>query len=301
MLSYRESAEPDCPDIPISSFAEVFAEACDGRPVKRLGIVGRAIFPRVIDDEIRKALPGVEMVDADAIVGDMRIIKSPNEITLLKEAFRINEIAIQEGLEQMRPAMTELQAVGLAQQSLYSHGAEYEAHPQYVMCGSTTNHAISRPTRRPLVPREMIQLNLGAQLGGYSLSVGRPCCFGKMPGEMRRLVEVGLEAHLKTMEFMRAGVPAKEVVRQFEEFVRSRGCGENFLYGPCHGIGLIEVERPWMESSSEYVLQENMTFQVDTFLHTDSYGLRWEDGVRVTADGVEQLSTCRQEVLELPA
>ncbi len=301
VLSYRESAEPDYPDIPISSFAEVFAEACDGRPVKRLGIVGRAISPRVIDDEIRKALPGVEMVDADAIVGDMRIIKSPNEITLLKEAFRISEIAIQEGLEQMRPAMTELQAVGLAQQSLYSHGAEYEAHPQYVMCGSTTNHAISRPTRRPLVPREMIQLNLGAQLGGYSLSVGRPCCFGKMPGEMRRLVEVGLEAHLKTMEFMRAGVPAKEVVRQFEEFVRSRGCGENFLYGPCHGIGLIEVERPWMESSSEYVLQENMTFQVDTFLHTDSYGLRWEDGVRVTADGVEQLSTCRQEVLELPA
>jgi Xaa-Pro aminopeptidase len=301
VLSYRESAEPDYPDIPISSFAEVFAEACDGRPVKRLGIVGRAIFPRVIDDEIRKALPGVEMVVADAIVGDMRIIKSPNEITLLKEAFRINEIAIQEGLEQMRPAMTELQAVGLAQQSLYSHGAEYEAHPQYVMCGSTTNHAISRLTRRPLVPREMIQLNLGAQLGGYSLSVGRPCCFGKMPGEMRRLVEVGLEAHLKTMEFMRAGVPAKEVVRQFEEFVRSRGCGENFLYGPCHGIGLIEVERPWMESSSEYVLQENMTFQVDTFLHTDSYGLRWEDGVRATADGVEQLSTCRQEVLELPA
>ena len=300
VLWYRESAEPDYPDIAISTFAEVFAEACGGRPVRRLGIVGRAIFPVVIYEEIRKALPGVEMVGADETISDMRIIKSPNEIALLKEGFRISQIAVDECLARMEPGMTELEVVGLALGSLYSHGAEYEAHPQYVMGGTNTNHAISRATYRPLAQGEMIQLNLGARVGGYSPSVGRPCCFGRMPGEMRRLVQVGLEAHLKTMEFMRAGVLAKEVVASFEEFVKSKGCSENLLYGPCHGIGMMEVERPWMESTSDYLLQENMTFQVDTFLHTDSYGLRWEDGVRITADGVEQLSNCRQEVLELP-
>jgi Xaa-Pro aminopeptidase len=121
-----------------------------------------------------------------------------------------------------------------------------------------------------------------------------------MPTEMRRLVEAGLGAHHETTECMRAGVPAKEVVARFEAFVRSKGCAGNLLYGPCHGVGMIEVERPWMESSSEYSLQENMTFQVGTFLHTDSYGLRWEDGVRITADGVERLSGRRQEILELP-
>jgi Xaa-Pro aminopeptidase len=113
-------------------------------------------------------------------------------------------------------------------------------------------------------------------------------------------VEVGLDAHRKTMEFMRAGVPARQVVARFEEFVRARGCGGNLLYGPCHGTGLIEVERPWMESTSDYTLAENMTFQVDTFLHTESYGLRWEDGVRITREGVEELSTRHQQVLELP-
>ncbi len=300
VLWYRESAEPDYPDIPINTFAEVFAEACGGKPVKRLGIVGRAIFPMVIYEEIRKALPGIEMVGADEIISDMRIIKSPNEIALLKEGFRISEIAIDECLAQMKPGMTELRVVGLALKSLYSHGAEYEAHPQYVMGGTNTNHAISRASYRPLAQGEMIQLNLGARVGGYSPSVGRPCCFGRMPDEMRRLVQIGLEAHLKTMEPMRAGVLAKDIVKRFEEFVKSKGCGGNLLYGPCHGIGMIEVERPWMESTSDYLLRENMTFQVDTFLHTDSYGLRWEDGVRVTADGVEQLSSRHQEVLELP-
>jgi Xaa-Pro aminopeptidase len=120
-----------------------------------------------------------------------------------------------------------------------------------------------------------------------------------MPRLMRRLVEVGLDAHYKTMEWMRADMPAKDVVLKFEDFVRAKGCGPYLLYGPCHAIGLMEVEPPWMESTSEYLLQENMTFQVDTFLYTKQYGLRWEDGVRVTKTGVEMLSSKRLEVLEL--
>ncbi|HOM82555.1 MAG TPA: M24 family metallopeptidase, partial [Armatimonadota bacterium] len=186
-----------------------------------------------------------------------------------------------------------------AQAALYANGAEYEGHPTYVLSGLNSTHAIGRPSPKVIQPGEMIQLNIGALVGGYSSSVGRPVCFGKMPAEMRTLVEVGLEAHLKTMEFMKAGVPAKEVVIKFEEFVRSKGFGDNLLYGPCHAIGMMEVERPWMESSSEYPLQENMTFQVDTFLYTKEFGLRWENGVRVTKDGVEMFSSYRNEVIEL--
>jgi Xaa-Pro aminopeptidase len=71
------------------------------------------------------------------------------------------------------------------------------------------------------------------------------------------------------------------------------------LYGPCHGIGLMEVERPWMESTSQYELQPNMTFQVDTFFYDKDFGLRWENGVRVTEDGVEKLSQKFMKRIEL--
>lgn len=69
------------------------------------------------------------------------------------------------------------------------------------------------------------------------------------------------------------------------------------MYGPCHGIGLMECEHPWIETNSDYVLEENFTYQVDSFLHTAQYGARWEDGVRVTADGIEQFSTYRREII----
>ena len=126
-----------------------------------------------------------------------------------------------------------------------------------------------------------------------------PISIGKLPERKKRLVEFGLEAHLKTMELMRAGKPAAEVVTEYEDFVQKRGFKRNMLYGPCHGIGMMEVERPWMESTSTYVLEEDMTFQVDTFFYDKDFGLRWENGVRVTKKGVERLSQKFARIVEL--
>jgi Xaa-Pro aminopeptidase len=195
--------------------------------------------------------------------------------------------------------MTELQVIGIAQREIYTHGGEYEGHALYCFCGPATNNAISRPTHNTIKENEVIQLNIGARVGGYSSSVGIPISIGPLPARKQRLVEFGLEAHFKTMELMKAGKPAAEVVNEYEAFVQARGFEENLLYGPCHGIGMMEVERPWMESTSTYDLQTNMTFQVDTFFYADDFGLRWENGVRVTDEGVERLSEKYTKLVQL--
>jgi len=298
ILEYRESAEPEYPGADLDTFNDVFGELAAGSP-GRIGIAGMSILPVTIYEAIQDAAGGAEIVKADDLLTEMRMIKSENELQLLREAFRISEIATDEVLNNMETGMTEQEVVGIAQAALYANGAEYEGHPTYVLSGEASTHAIGRPSRKKLQSHEMIQLNIGALIGGYSSSVGRPVCFGSMPTVMRDLVEAGLEAHHKTMDLMQPGVPAKDVVLKFEEFVESMGYGDNLLYGPCHAIGMMEVERPWMESTSEYPLQENMTFQVDTFLYTDDFGLRWEDGVIVKSDGVEMMSDMRLEIIEL--
>lgn len=298
ILQYRESAEPEYPGADLDTFADVFGELADGSP-DRIGIAGMSILPVTIYEAIQEAAGGAEIVRADDLLTDMRKIKSENELDLMREAFRISEIATQRVLREMEPGMTEQEVVGIAQAALYANGAEYEGHPTYVLSAEASTHAIGRPSPKKLQENEMIQLNIGALVGGYSSSVGRPVCFGQMPSEMRELAEAGLDAHHKTIELMQAGVTAKDVVLEFEAYVESLGYGENLLYGPCHAIGLMEVERPWMETSSEYELQENMTFQVDTFLYTDEYGLRWEDGVILQSDGVELMSDKFMEIIEL--
>ncbi|MHB1275802.1 MAG: M24 family metallopeptidase [Candidatus Humimicrobiaceae bacterium] len=300
MLEYRESAEPDYPDIPVGSFKELFDEISGGKGVKRLGLGDYAIMPLPVYDSIKRALPkDAEIIRADDIISNLRIIKSENEIALLREAHRITEIVLDEILGKIKPGLTEKEVVGMVLESIYRNGAECEAFPQYIFSGISTRNAISNTTYKKLEKNEMIQINIGAQFGGYTSAIGRPIVIGKMSENMRRIVEFGLEAHLKTYEWIKEGVVSGDVAKKFKEFYTKKDFGNYYLYGPCHGTGIFEVEKPWMETNSDYELKENMTFMADTFVTTPEYGLRWEDGFRVTKTGVEPFSDKWQKIIEL--
>ena len=299
MVEYRESADPEYPGIAVARFRDVVKRAMPGRRLRKLGLVGYSIVPLPVYMTLQAEFPRVQLIKADDALAALRISKSANELALMRKAFQISEKAIEAILGEIRPGMSELQVIGIAQRELYKRGAEYEGHALYCFCGPATKHAISRPTHNKIKRGQMIQLNIGARVGGYSSSVGLPCSIGKLPAPEKRLLEFGLEAHFKTMELMRAGKLASQVVARYEEFVEQRGFRQNMLYGPCHGIGMMEVERPWMESTSAYRLRQNMTFQVDTFFQGRDFGLRWENGVRVTKGGVEKLSGRFMRIVEL--
>jgi len=251
MVEYRESADPEYPGIAVASYKDVVRRAMPGQPLRKLGLVGYSVMTLPIYTRLVAELPGTELVKADDTLTSLRAVKSQNEIACMREAFRISEMAIDAILGEIKPGMTELQVIGIAQREIYQHGGEYEGHALYCFCGFATKNAISRPTHNKIVPNEVIQLNIGARVSGYSSSVGVPFSIGPLPERKKRLVEFGLEAHIKTMELMRAGRPAADVVKDYEAWVKQRGFGQHMLYGPCHGIGMMEVERPWMESTHD--------------------------------------------------
>lgn len=299
MVQYRESAEPEYPGMTCLSYKEVAEKYWPGKPLKKVGIVGTAITPHHIFTSLQEQIPGVDIVKADMTLWPLRFVKSRNEIACLKRAYEISEIAVEKILEEIKPGMTELQVIGIAQREIFKNGGEYEGHSLYCFCGPSTNNAISRPTHNKIVENEMIQLNIGARVSGYSSSVGLPFSIGPLPERKKRLLEFGLEAHHKTIDMLSAGKPAGEVVRGYEAWVKERGFEKYLLYGPCHSIGMMEVERPWMESTSAFELQENMTFQVDTFFYDHDFGLRWENGVIIKPGGVEKMSSKFMKIVEL--
>ncbi|MEI6168273.1 MAG: Xaa-Pro peptidase family protein [bacterium] len=299
MVEYREFAEPQYPGIPVATYKDVVKLAMPKRKLKKLGIASWAITTLPVFMSLQKDLPGVELIKADDVFAPLRYIKSKTELALMRKAFQISELAVDAILGEIKPGMTENQVIGIAQREIYKHGGEYEGHALYCFCGKRTNNAICRPSYNKIVKNEVIQLNIGARVGGYSSSVGLPISIGALPARKKRLVEFGLEAHFKTMELMKAGRSAADVVQDYEKWVHSRGFGKYMLYGPCHGIGMMEVERPWIESTSTFKLEKNMTFQVDTFFADKDFGLRWENGVAITNTGVEKLSERYMKIVEV--
>ncbi len=205
MVEYRESAEPQYPGIPVASYRDVVKRAMPGRKLKKLGIVSWSITTLPVWMRLKEDLPGVEFIKADDTLINLRIAKSTTEVALMKKAFQISEAAIDAILGEIKPGMTELQVIGIAQREIYKHGGEYEVHALYCFCGPRTNNAICRPTHNKIKRNAMIQLNIGARVGSYSSSVGLPFSIGKLPARKQDLLAFGLEAHVKTMDLMRAG------------------------------------------------------------------------------------------------
>ena len=290
LKEYRESADPAYPELIPDTFADVMkAIGVTGKKL-RIGVASYLDTSVIIMEGIREAFPEAEIVRADSIMVALRQIKTANEIACLREGYRIAELASQQVIKEIRPGMTELQMVGVAQRVVYEQGAEYEGLPMYVFSEASTRHAISRSSYRQFEKGDIVQLNLSAKIDGYSAAIGYPIVLGKLEGKRRDVVMFGLEAHRWTEKQIKAGIPAADIAKGFYDYYVNNGYKDNFVYGPLHGTGMIEVEAPWCETSSTYDLQSNMTFQIDTFISSDTFGVRWEKGIAVTEDGCDVLS-----------
>ena len=299
LRAYRESADPASPELKADTFQDVLkAIGVTGKKI-RIGIASMLDTSVVIYEAIKEAFPEAELVKADHIMVELRSIKSASELACLKEGYRIAEIATKQVIEEIKPGMTELQMVGVAQRVIYEHGAEYEGLPMYVFSEASTRHAISRSSYRKFEKNDIVQLNLSARIDGYSASIGYPIVLGKLEGKRREIVMFGLEAHRWTEKQLGPGVMASSVAKDFYKYYADNGYEENFVYGPLHGTGLCEVEAPWVETTSSYAFQPGMCFQIDTFIKTDSFGVRWEKGIAISKDGIDVLSSEIGKLYEL--
>jgi Xaa-Pro aminopeptidase len=288
LKEYRETADPAYPGMKAASYADVF-DSLGVKSPKRIGVAGWLCTNMAMYEGLRACFPQAEIVNADDILTTLRSIKSPAELACLREGSRIGELALAAMIQAIKPGMTELELTGIAVDTLYRNGGQCEAHTVYSFGGRKTTNAISRATHRAFEKNEIVQLNVGGRVDGYSPSVGRPICLGRMNDAQRKLISFGLEMHYLTYDWMRASLVAGEVAKRYEEHVKKAGMMPYYLYGPCHGLGMIEVEKPWLETCSTYKLEPNMTFQADTFFCDKDFGLRWENGLLVTPEGKAEM------------
>ncbi len=300
LMEYRESADPSAPEVKPHTYRDVLRSIGVTGEKIRIGVASWLDTTLVMMDGLKAAYPEAEIINANEIMIKLREVKSDNEIACLREGFKIVEYAMQEVIHALKPGVTECQMVGVAQRAIYEMGAEYEGLPMYVFSEKSTSHAISRPRPdREIGKNDIVQLNLSARVDGYSPSIGMPVCMGKLTDERRKYIDFCLDAHRWTEKQLRAGICAGDIAKDFYQLYISNGYEENYLYGPCHGTGMIEVEAPWMETTSEYLLEPNMTFQVDTFMSAPNFGVRWEKGVAITKEGFTPLCNPIGELYEL--
>ena len=292
MKEFRESSEPEYPGIELTKFSGLFSEFLSSGSNKKIGIVGYPIMPVPIFNSITEEAKkfGCEVVRSEELVIEMRQIKSENEITMLKNAAQISEKALGNVLDEIKPGLTEAQVIGIAEYYIRKYGAEDRAYPLFCSSGKNTNQAVTRPTHKVIEKNELIFLNIGARLGGYASSIGRPLVLGKPPQEVLDLMKLGIEANKNVISLLKEGIQGKEIDYLHRQFLKKNNAEDTYLYGPLHGIGLMENEHPWVEADADFIFKENMTFAACVYLRKENFGLRVEDVLRITKDGTEEFT-----------
>jgi Xaa-Pro dipeptidase len=173
------------------------------------------------------------------------------------------------------------------------------SYPAWVCSGPHSPLSLCRSTDRPIERDELVQFTFGAKYMGYCGNMCRPFFIGKPPAPARQLAEVALEAICYAIDTIRPGMPAGQVFGGYHAILSRYGYEEFTLYGPAHGTGSSEVEGLWLSQHADFVIQPNMLFNVDIWLSDGTYGLRYEDGVLVTRDGLRELTSYRREVIVL--
>ncbi len=299
VLEHRESSEPNYPDVKLETYEEIFDEAMNGKQLRKIGYSGLGITNIPVYEAIKKGAGRLEIIKMDDVMIDLRMKKSENEIALMKRSAEITMDSFEAVKKNIKAGMEEVEVVSYVAGTMFKNKAENLAYTPYILSGQRTNQAIGRASHKIIINNEPIQFSCGCRYGNYSSSIGRPFCIGEMPDDYKRILKVGIELQKLVIGTLKAGIPASKVFKKYWEYLEKSGFSKFFLYGPCHGTGIMENEHPFLESDSDYDLFDGMAFQVDIFLGNPSYGMRFEDGVVIRKDGAEEFTSTNREIIEL--
>lgn len=224
-------------------------------------------------------------------MGQMRIIKTDEEIACITKAQRIAEAAFTKLLSNMRVGQTEKQIAAALEFFMLEMGSDGVSFETIAASGvnSACPHAV--PTDKPVRDGDFLTLDFGATYKGYHSDMTRTVVFGKPTDEMKNIYNAVWGANSDGIKAVKAGISGKLVDSVARSTLDAWGYEEYFTHGLGHGVGLEIHENPSLNSRSGTTLREGMIVTIEPGIYIPGkYGVRIEDMCVVTSDGCKILT-----------
>lgn len=248
---------------------------------------------------IEAALPDLKLADGDHAMQQARMIKLPEELSIIEEACAIGDSVTQRALDETRPGRRECEVAGDAMQTLYHLGGEM---PHVVTPFVASGEHMAPPHRfatdKIIRYGDLVFIDIGAMWNGYFADIGRTTVAGKPSARQREVyqaVSSGLQAGIAAM---RPGNTTEHVAAAVRGEVRRHGLEENlFTLFIGHGIGIGANEPPYIgetqPGATAAELRPGMVFALEPLVwvpDSGGIGVRIEDMILVTETGQRVLS-----------
>lgn len=229
-------------------------------------------------------------------VETFRMVKSEEEIELIRKSVLTNSAALERALESLQPGMSETALAAEIDYRSRQLDAEGPAFETIVASGERAALPHARPAPVAMAPG-VVLVDMGALQCGYCSDMTRMFHLGKVPPRVASAYEATLEAQLAAIAAVRPGVTAGEVDRAARRVLKGAGLAAHFVHSTGHGLGLEIHEAPRIGAGDRTVLQAGMAITIEPGVYFENeFGIRIEDTVVVTAAGCEILTPTSKEL-----
>jgi Xaa-Pro aminopeptidase len=265
-----------------------------------LGIVGADLMPFELHEAIFETGGRPPPVDARAPYERLRLVKSPVEQEMLRQAAAVTDAAIAATVRKARAGISELELAAFVEYEMKRGGADGFAFPASVASGPNTEKPVSLPGSRRLEPGDLVMLDVGATCEGYCADVTRTFVVGEPSSRQREVYEVVADALAQATQAAQPGVPAAELHRIAVEVLAAHDLDRYFTHRAGHGIGLeTSLEAPDLQRH-DTPLEPGMTFCIEPGVYIPGFGgIKIEDDVIVGSHGPEVISNSGRELVSV--
>ena len=225
------------------------------------------------------------------LVEPMRMIKTEEEIQLIRKSVLLNEQVFQAVHKTIAPGMTEIEIALALEQTMRQMGAEGPSFETIVAFGRNAAKPHAVPTNRVLQDGDLVLIDMGSLLQGYCSDMTRTFVVGKPKKKFLERLRVVRKAQLAGIEAIRAGAVCREVDKAARKVIADAGYGDFFGHSLGHGVGLAVHEAPGLGPRNRKKLRAGMIVTIEPGIYLPDWGgIRLENMVVVREDGCEILN-----------
>jgi Xaa-Pro aminopeptidase len=249
-------------------------------------------------NRLAERLPDVELVPVEDLVEDLRRVKEPAELDLIRRAVDLADQGFKWVTENVAPGMTEVEVALELEVMMRKAGAEDVSFEPIVGSGPLTAHIHHSPSDRILDKGDLVLLDFGARVEGYCSDLTRTVVLGPATDEQREMYELVLRAQAAGIEAAKPGAKCAEVDAAARAIIVDAGMGDEFGHGLGHGVGLDIHEDPAFSRISEDSLQGGEVMTVEPGVYViGTGGIRIEDDIVIDSSGATVLGTAPKDRL----
>ncbi|NMD70747.1 aminopeptidase P family protein [Bacillus sp. DNRA2] len=240
---------------------------------------------------------GTQYISAEEKLRQLRMIKSDDELTKLRQAGELADYAIQIGMNEISEGKTELEVLAAIEYALKKKGVSQMSFSTMVLTGANAAAPHGTPGGTKIQRGDLVLFDLGVVVDGYCSDITRTIAFGETSEKQTKIYDTVLKAQLAAIEAIKPGVTCSAVDLTARGIISAAGFGEYFPHRLGHGLGISIHEYPSVTEKNSLVLQEGMVFTVEPGIYVPNVaGVRIEDDVLVTASGYELLTKFPKEL-----